>query len=194
MFLNLIFVGNIAVWHGLERLLSGIKNYNGQSDYALILVGKEQAFIDILNKLDLNALINKKIFLTGFKAGEELDNLFSTADCAIGSLGLHRINILNGVPLKHREYLSRGLPFVYSGKDEDINASISKYLFNIEANESPVDFLKLLNFISDLNKSEENVSQILADYAEKNVDMNIKSKELVEFFNYSINNNRNESY
>ncbi|KIC01412.1 hypothetical protein OA88_14085 [Flavobacterium sp. JRM] len=185
--INLIFVGNTAVWHGLERLLLGMKNYNGSLDYSLFLVGKEETFLEILNKLELKEFINKHIFLTGFKTGEELEKLFDDADCAIGSLGLHRINILNGVPLKHREYLSRGLPFIYSGMDEDIDDSISKYLFNIEANESPVDFSKLLQFINDLNKKEENVSQILTQYADKNIDMIIKSNELIDFIKYSIN-------
>lgn len=185
--INLIFVGNIAIWHGLERLLLGIKNYTGSFNYSLFLVGNEKVFLDILCKLKLQHLLNTKIFLTGFKAGNELDNLFNNADFAIGSLGLHRINIYNGVPLKHREYLSRGLPFIYSGKDQDIKASISKYLFNINANESSVNFSELLNFIQDLNKKEENISEILNHYAAKNVDMSIKSKELIDFFNYSLN-------
>lgn len=184
---NLIFVGNIAPWHGLERLLLGIKKYDGPIDFSLFLVGKEQAFLDILNKLQLKGLLNTKIFLTGFKAGKELDTLFNSADCAIGSLGLHRINILSGVPLKHREYLSRGLPFIYAGKDEDIDASISEYLFNIQANESVVDFNKLLEFITDSEITKENLSEILAEYAAKNIDMKIKSRELIDFFNYSIN-------
>lgn len=191
--INLIFVGNISIWHGLERLLLGIKNCKSSFRYSLFLVGKEQSFLDLLNKLELTELLNAKIFLTGFKTGEELDDLFNNADCAIGSLGLHRINILSGVPLKHREYLSRGLPFIYSGMDEDIDDSISKYLFNIEANESPVDFLKLLDFIKDLNKREENITQILKDYACKKIDMTIKSKELIDFFNYSLLKKSNES-
>lgn len=188
--IKLIFVGNIAAWHGLERLLLGIKNCNGSFDYSLFLVGREQVFLDMLYQLELTELLNTKIFLTGFKTGEELDNLFNNADYAIGSLGLHRIDILNGVPLKHREYLSRGLPFIYSGKDEDIDDSLSKYLFNIKSNESPVDFSKLLDFIQNLNKRDENVSQILSDYAAKKVDISIKSKELIDFFDYSINKNK----
>lgn len=184
---NLIFVGNIACWHGLERLLAGIENYTGSVNYELFLVGKQEVFIDILRKLKLEYLVNTKIFLTGFKTGKELDRLFNKADFAIGSLGLHRINIYNGVPLKHREYLSRGLPFIYSGRDEDIDASISEYLFNISADESPVNFSELLDFIQYLNKKEENIPQILTQYAVDNVDVSIKTKELMDFFTYSLN-------
>lgn len=187
--INLIFVGNIAAWHGLERLLLGIKNCHGSFDYSLFLVGREQVFLEMLQQLELTELLNTKIFLTGFKTGKELDNLFDNADYAIGSLGLHRIDILNGVPLKHREYLSRGLPFIYSGKDEDIDDSLSNYLFNINANESPVDFPRLYDFIQNLKKSNENVSQILSDYAAEKIDIAIKSKELIDFFAYSLNKN-----
>jgi len=187
---NLIFVGNIAFWHGLERLLVGIKNYKGSVDYALFLVGQEDVFSDILRKLKLEHLLNTKIFLTGFKDGKELDKLFNDADFGIGSLGLHRINIYNGVPLKHREYLSRGLPFIYSGRDEDIDASISEYLFNVRANESSVNFSELLDFIQHLSKKEENVAQILTQYAAGNIDVSIKSEELINFFNYSLNKNK----
>jgi hypothetical protein len=185
--INLIFVGNTSIWHGLERLLIGAKNYNGPIDYSLYLVGKEKTFLDMLGKLEMNDLIDKKIVLTGFKTGVELDVLFNNADFAIGSLGLHRINILNGVPLKHREYLSRGLPFIYSGFDEDIDYTISNYLFNVEANESPIDFAELLCFINnDLMLKNEIVTNELRKYALDNVDMAIKSRELIAFFVTSL--------
>lgn len=191
--INLIFVGNTSVWHGLERLLLGIKKYKGAVDYRLFLVGKEETFFVALHKLKLTELLGKKIFLTGFKTGQDLENLFCISDFAIGSLGLHRIDIFNGVPLKHREYLSRGLPFIYSGEDEDIDTSIAKYLFKIEANESRVNFLKLLNFVKKLYRNdEENVSEILREYASRNVDMSIKSNQLIDFFNDCINKKKDE--
>jgi len=184
--INLIFVGNTSVWHGLERVLIGAKNYKGPIDYSLYLVGKEKTFLDMLNQLEMSSFINKKIILTGFKTGPELDVLFNNADFAIGSLGLHRINILNGVPLKHREYLSRGLPFAYSGSDEDIDYTISKYLFNVEANETPIDFNKLLGFVNDSILKNETVTKELRKYALDNIDMAIKTRELITFFNTSL--------
>ena len=96
--MTLIFVGNTAHWHGLERFFEGLVLYNDKIEYKLLLVGKEAKFIHLINQYRLNYLINDKIFLTGFKTGKELDVLFNEAHFAIGSLGLHRLNIGKGCP------------------------------------------------------------------------------------------------
>jgi hypothetical protein len=180
--ISIIFVGNISKWHGLERLFIGIKNNNSKIKYKLYLVGKKEVFLDLINKYDLNRLINDKIRLTGFKTGYELNELFNKADFAIGSLGLHRLQIFNGVPLKHREYLSRGIPFVYSGNDEDIKEEIAPLLYNIIPDETPIDFDDLLKFIIIQRKNSVDVSKKLISFAYKSVDIKNKTLELNDYF------------
>ena len=180
--ISLIFVGNIAMWHGLERLFKGIKNNKSSIKYKLYLVGNEDVFLKQINQYNLSHLLNKNIFITGFKSGDELNELFNKSHFAIGSLGLHRLKIVNGVPLKHREYLSRGIPFIYSGIDEDINEEVNLFLFNVEPDETAVNFDNLLLFISNEIMNKEHISSDLIKYAFYTVDMKIKMIELKSFF------------
>lgn len=55
----------------------------------------------------------------GFLEGSEYYNILARADVAIGTLGLHRIQLEQMAPLKLREYLALGLPAIIAYQDTD---------------------------------------------------------------------------
>ena len=61
--LNLLFVGNIRYWHGIERIISSIKNYKGNVNITLNICG------DINQEDYLTPLINDN--KTNYKIGNE---------------------------------------------------------------------------------------------------------------------------
>jgi glycosyltransferase involved in cell wall biosynthesis len=120
--LRLIAVGNWSHWHGLDRLIRGMEDYykNGKHKAEVFLTivgdgGEKKNYSRMVKESDLEPFIRFLPATTGF----ELDRLFDDADAGIGTLGLHRKGVAFDSSLKHREYCSRGLPFILSSPDPD---------------------------------------------------------------------------
>jgi glycosyltransferase involved in cell wall biosynthesis len=122
--LNLIAVGTIACWHGWDRiirLLNQIKEdalCNFKIKFTIVGDGPE---LKKLQELVSSLKMNDEIIFKGYLVGNDLDYEYSKAHLAIGSFGWDRVGITTASPLKSREYLAAGLPFVYSTKDIDFD-------------------------------------------------------------------------
>ena len=116
--LRLLFIGNIQKWHGLDRLLLALSEYQGPYLISLDIIGKggEEAG---LKQLVESKKMSEQVIFHGYKTGDELDRFFDHADLAIGSLAIHRAGVRS--PLKIKEYCARGIPFIDSTKDPDFD-------------------------------------------------------------------------
>lgn len=162
---NLLGVANLKDWHGYDRLIEGIGLYyknGGKEDVHFYLIGNNTAIVEKYNSIATKYGISEKIHFEGEKQGEELDEYFNTADLAIGSLGFHRIGLIEGKPLKCAEYAARGIPFIYSNINVDFDDK--DYVMRVSADETPIDIKNVLNFIKGLKST---VSSIRNDIAEK---------------------------
>ena len=172
--IDLIFVGSKNFpWVGLDRLFSGLKKtaYN----IKLHLVGE----IDKTKSLD-----KAKNYITvlnhGKLSGEKIDNLFKKCNLAISSLAIHRNHMSQACPLKSREYCARGMPFIYSYDDPDIDGHQGVKKFPINSN--PIDLIEIIDFINEINQN--NLHQIctnLRSSLQNKIDINLKINDLLEF-------------
>ncbi len=71
------------------------------------------------------------IQLYGYLNTDEYEKILAGMDCAIGSLGLHRIQLNKSSPLKTRECLALGLPMVLPYKDTDLDDLECDFLLKI---------------------------------------------------------------
>jgi len=155
---NFILVASFAKWHGIERLLEGLKRYithemkNGPKVH-LFLIGYNEPLFAKFKSFVIKNSLEKYITMPGALQGKELDSYFDRANIGIGSLGMHRIGLFEGSPLKTAEYAARGVPFVVGYKDS--NFYDKKYCFQIPADESPVDIVRILNWYSKLSIDKE---------------------------------------
>ena len=69
--------------------------------------------------------------------------LYDRCHFAIASLGLHRIGIDVASTLKTREYLAKGMPFVYSGEVDVFRDEPAHFCMAVPADETPVDVAAL---------------------------------------------------
>jgi len=120
--LNLVAVGTVAFWHGWDKLIDVIDELRHENliefDIHLTIVGEgpDLEFLKAkVKKLDLN----RQVKFTGFLIGKDLDEIYSQSHLGVGSLGWKRIGVDIASPLKGREYLAAGLPFLYSAQDVD---------------------------------------------------------------------------
>jgi len=185
--INLLFIGYIAEWHGLDRIIKGISRYKGEYKIKLSIVGDGTLTYSYKKMVKDNNLDSSVSFL-GLVYGEDLDPLFDKCDIAISTLALHRQGLVETAALKNREYLSRGVPFVLSDIDVDLKDKdeISQFIFNVTPDDSPINIYEVVDFHKQLLRIEtQNGGQYIKEkiraFAKNNVDVSIKMKMFTEF-------------
>jgi len=176
--LNILFVAsNTSRWHGLDRLLQGLYNYRGIVNIKLNVVGEVTK--DILEMSSSLGLRNNVVF-HGIKLGKELDELYDISHIAIGSLGIHRKGLKYASTLKVREYMARGIPFIISHIDEDIDNDFP-FCLRVPDNDEPIDMDLILKFTENIYKSYVDFPQIMRKYAVERMDYKVKFKKFIDF-------------
>jgi glycosyltransferase involved in cell wall biosynthesis len=108
---HLVFIGNPGcLWHGIDKLVTLAR-----------LVPDIQ--LDIIGYSELPDLepLPENITLHGYLALKEYQNVLASADVAVSSLALHRVQLEEASPLKSRECLAFGLPLVLAYIDTDLD-------------------------------------------------------------------------
>ena len=158
--IHMLAVASLANWHGYDRLLEGLAEYNRHKNFDvkvyLHIVGEEQ--IPGV-RLSLQNLIQKyrlqdTVILHGFKSGADLDHLFNQSHIAIGVLGLHRKGLKDGSPLKEQEYCARGLPFINAFENIAFDSDY-KYKLTFPGDETPIDIEKVITFYNHIIQDKD---------------------------------------
>lgn len=179
--LQIIAVSSLHNWHGYDRLIAGMSDYY-QKDFGKLkininfhIVGEGEEKQN-LEKMSKEIGLQDKIIFYGYKTGNDLDKIYEKSHLAIGTLGMHRININTVSSLKNREYCARAVPFVLATSDSDFpeNLPFIKY---VSGDDSALSICELLNFYR-LFKTDETNSAI-RNYAEKNLDWKQKIVEIL---------------
>ena len=155
--IHLIGVAEVHLWHGFDRIMTGIGEYKGNRDVVFHVVGgvdpnrMKLSFVPIIEKYGLQ----DRIIFHGQLFGEELTKVFNLCQFAIGSLGRHRCGITVIKTLKNREYATRGIPFIYSEQDSDFDHE--PYVLKAPADESPVDVQQIIDFMDNFHMKPEEI-------------------------------------
>lgn len=188
--LHLLCVANVSRWHGLDRLLQGLANYNGVPDVILHIAGDGEE-LPHLQKLANDLGISDRVAFHGFKTGKALDALFDQCHIAVGSLGVHRIGLKEASILKVREYCARGIPFIYGIPDPDFLTNFP-YILHLPADESPIGVKQVLSFAKEACADPDH-PQKMRRYAEEHLDWSVKMKKLKDFLETLVGENGDES-
>lgn len=176
--IQLLCVANVALWHGLDRLIHGMSEYNGSQDIYLHIVGDGSALPNIRKLVSTLHLENQVIF-HGHKSGTDLDAMFDQCHIAVGSLGGFRINMHEMSSLKSGEYCARGIPFILAATAMDFPKNWP-YILHVPETETPINMDDVIEF-ADRVLADPNHVQEMREYAESHLDWMIKMKILKEF-------------
>ena len=112
-----------------------------------------------------------------------MDEVYDKCQFAIECLGCHRKGIDRSSSLKSREYLAKGMPFVYSGEIDVFLEDPVDFCLKVPADESPVDIEELVAFADGLyeRESEEALIGRIRKYAEGHVGMNVAMKSVIDY-------------
>ncbi|MBE0153560.1 glycosyltransferase, partial [Serratia fonticola] len=146
---TVVGVANLSFWHGYDRLILGVKNYCGKRTVIFKIVGDLEPELTRLTSIVKKENLSDKIFFLGRLSGDELDNVFASADVCVDALGRHRSGNDYNSSIKSKEYCARGLPFIKSHIDSafDDNA----FIYQVPSDDTPVNIEDIINWRKSLN-------------------------------------------
>lgn len=175
---HMLSAAHFSQWHALERLLAGMARYQGEARFVLHLAGEGpelEKYRIIARQLQLGDAVR----FHGQLDQEALRQLAASCHVGVGSLGHHRIHMIQYAALKHREYCLQGLPFFFSGNDVDF-MPLPPFVAAMPADESPVDMDKVLR-LARLSEEQPDVHRQMRQYAEDHCSWQSKMRRLHAF-------------
>ena len=179
--LHVLCVAQVAYWHGIDRFIRGLNEYESTPDkknIVLHIVG-DGAELPHLKELTAELNLQDSVIFHGFKSGKELDEMFDICHIAIGSLAGFRAGLTELSSLKSREYCARGIPFLMASKDADFPEGFN-WVQMVPAEENPIDMNTVVDFANRVMADPEH-PQKMRRYAEEHLDWLAKMKVLKEF-------------
>lgn len=175
----LLLAASPVSWHGVDRVIRGMSQHDGQPNVKLIVAGEASASdIELAERLG----VRRNVDFVGNKSGASLDHLFDKAHVGIAPLALHRKGLRQASPLKTREYCARGLPFIYAYDDSDVDAAadIQPYALRLPNGDASIDLARVVDFARFANADRQHPRR-LREYAVPRMDSREKARQLAEF-------------
>ena len=158
----------MSVWQGYDRLIEALARYRGDEPVTVHMVGGEgDGSLAAWKRLAQERGVADRVIFHGELHGEALDRVAARCDIGVGGLGLHRKGQYRSMTLKLREYMARGLPFVYAVDDPSLPEDPAVCL-RLANDESPIDLAELAAFARRAQADEETPARMRA-YAESHM-------------------------
>tara|TARA_B110000211_G_scaffold12809_1_gene13404 strand:+ start:8986 stop:10035 length:1050 start_codon:yes stop_codon:yes gene_type:complete len=171
--IKFIIVANLAPWHGVDRVIKALSTVN--YDFELNIVGGGVEYENLVN-LTRKLKLQNKIVFTGPLERKTYINLMCDSDLGIGSMAWDLIKVKVSSALKLREYVSCGLPVVFTSFDPDL--SNHKNFFEINHDQTSINA-----FFKNLDNSIKNAdSQEIRKFAQEKLCMTNKLKIILDEF------------
>lgn len=140
---------------GFDRFLRGVFELGSDErheELEIVIVGHSEV-LQAERSLAQRLGLKDRVTFTGALFGADLDDVLATAAFGIGSLAGHRIGLDVGSPLKHRTYLSFGLPIVTSVNDPGLPPG-APWVHQVPADDTPIDIRAVLDWVTALPQAE----------------------------------------
>ena len=187
--LDICMVGDFEYWHGVDRLLQGFFDYyedDGTEDIRIHLVGgvSNAQKVEEYRQLASKGLIKDRVFFYGNLVGEELDHVYDICHLAVASLGRHRTGVMISSEIKTREYMAKGIPFIYSTEIDVFRDAHEDFALQISIDDQPVKMKDVLNFYNGLvDKYQcDELSNRIRKFAEDTVSIDQVMKPVADYY------------
>lgn len=156
---SIVFTGvaNLMFWHGFDRFINSMKIYYSRTPEIEVffnIVG-DGPLLQGLKDLTLQSGLQKYIKFHGLLSGKALDSVLNSTDICIGCLACHRKGITEVKSLKNVEYSARGIPFIYSEKNDDFDNR--SFVYKISPDDSSFSIAKIIDWYSTLKIGPEDI-------------------------------------
>ena len=190
---DILCVAYYSKWHGIDRFLHGMHNYYGDTheptNIRLHLVGGgDRRYIGKLKRLTNKYHLEDHVIFHGPVPRSELGHYYDLADFAIESLGAHRRKVITySYSIKSREYLAKGMPFIFSTPIDLEQYEPLPYCFKASEDEVPIDVSTLIDYYRALYRrhDETEVAKRLRAYAERWVGLDRSLSSVIDYIKAS---------
>lgn len=178
---RLLGVGVHEKAHGLDRLLRGMAALAEEDPESVpdLVVAGEGRLRHTHEEYVRHVGLASRVTFEEHTTGPELAKLYNWADMGVGALALHRTHLEMASPIKHREYLARGLPILLTERDPWIAAPPSSVEFALVCpdEDSPINVRELISWVS--GRQPHRTSHSARRFAEHALDFSITHLPLV---------------
>lgn len=178
----LLVVATYTKWHGHERVIEGMHRYyadGGKREIIFNIVGSGgqlNYYESLVEEYRLQGHVN----FCGVLSGEKLDEIYDASDIAIGDLGIYKVGLKSGAPIKEREYCARGIPFIY-GHDDMSFGKDNYYARQVSNDETPIDMQMVINFYNEMYDGRE-FAKDMRQYALLNLTWNKILQPVIDYY------------
>lgn len=171
-YISLIGVAHVSDVHGYDKVIRGLSLYyksNPSKKVYFHIVGPVPSKLH-LRELVSDLHLNDFVYFHGYTTGEALDDLFEEASVGVDSLALNRSRDGVSGSLKSREYLARGIPFIFAGNLDFMMDSVAgnDFILRVPEEDDSVDISKVVDFYMNMKSSPLEIRK----YAKDNLSWN----------------------
>jgi len=162
---KVVFIGSPgAKWHGFEKVALMAKKIKNVEFHIIGPAGQNR----------------HNLTYHGYMHRNKAMDFIKRCDVAIGTLSLYAKNMFEACPLKSRQYMAHGIPFIYAYQDPDLNREpFALQIPNAESNVRD-NLHKIKDFIFHAFGNNE-LRLKCRDFAKNKVDVTIKEQNRLEF-------------
>lgn len=184
--IHILSVSCCRFWHGIDRAIAGLSEYYAADEprkRVVLHVAGEGAELPELKKMAESLQMEDYVVFHGLLRKDELEKLYDQCTIALEGLGYFRKTDAISSSIKSREYLAKGIPFVYC---TDIDVLLDEpigFCLRVPADDSPLDIEQLASFHDQVYRSypEDLVINRMRDYAERKVSMEAALENIVQY-------------
>ena len=165
---SLLALASMSHWQGYDRLIEALAAYEGDTDVVIHMVGGEgDGSLAEWKKLAQERNVENKVVFHGEMFGEKLNALIADCDAGVGGLGLYRKKQFQSMTLKLREYMARGLPFVYAVDDPSVPEN-EAFCIQLANDDSAIDMAQIVDFAKNARKDAQTPA-LMRQYAKEHM-------------------------
>lgn len=172
-----MLVGDDSPWQGVDRIVKGLECYNGKYNIVINIIGIEDDNINSGKIPD-----NCKIVFS--KRDKDYFNKYKLSEYhfSFSTLALYKKKMNEASSLKLRHSMLMGFPVVLGYNDTDVtnNVEFKPFIFQVENNDSTIDFNKIIDFYLSVSKIENYPTKI-RQLAEQTFSYKVKAQQLINF-------------
>lgn len=166
--IGLLALASMSSWQGYDRLIDALARYRGKETVVIHMVGGEgDGSLAQWKRLAAEKGLEKQVLFHGELHGRELDGVAAECDVGVGGLGLYRKKQYVSMTLKLREYMARGLPFVYAVEDPSIPQE-PRFCLKLPNDDTPLDMETIAAFAMQA-KADADAPALMRAYAREHM-------------------------
>lgn len=177
----------MSPWHGYDRLIRGLADYyavpNREDRIYLHLIGTGNVLKE-WRQLAENLRLMEYVLFEGKMDNEQMNEAFDHYDIGAASLARYRSGLSVVYELKTREYMARGLPFLYAAEDHAIG-QFGKYSLKVPNDDSPISMDRILEFMKQM-RACSTAGQEMREYAIRELNFEKQFRNIFGFLDGEI--------